>query len=939
MPPISLQIKRSSESSWNATGTILRPGEGGYSTDTNILKFGNGVDLWSALPSLGGGGGGSGPTGHTGTLGDTGPTGTPGDRYNTQTTLSIIDPTLGPVTMMVATNLAYIVGNSVVVVDSTDAANNFEGVVSAYDSSTGSITIGSIVNINGTFLLNTVYNVNLDGIDGPTGPTGHTGTPGDRYNTQTTLSTIDPTLGPVTMMVATNLAYIVGNSVVVVDSTDAANNFEGKVTAYDSSTGIITIGSIVNINGTFLSNTVYNVNLDGIDGPTGPTGHTGTLGDTGPTGTPGDRYNTQTTVSTSIDPTLFPEVTMTVATNLAYIVGNSVVVVDSIDALNNFEGKVTAYDSSTGYITIGSIVNINGAFAPLGRVYNVNLDGIDGIDGPTGATGPTGMLGETGPTGETGPAGYTGPTGPGSNVLTENFVIAGGSTNGLVYSYDGVTWLPSPATIFYNGKCKGIAWNGSLWVAVYIDSINIGQLATSSDGINWAQQTGIPSATEINSVAWNGSIWVAVGAYVPDTKGLIMNSSDGITWSSNIYTNNAIFNGVASSGNTWVAVGSASSAGIILYSYDGNTWVPAPGVPAIFSGGSCNSVAWNGSLWVVVGSNSSGGRLVTSPDGINWQTRNVASIFGSDYTVRSVAWNGSYWLACGDTGSASILGFSYYGVTWQSATPSVLSSFTNMKAIAWNGSRWILGGIRSGSIASIYQSVDQYTWIDTNTTFNTSVDSIASRRILPYVGMSVVGSAGPLLSLSYYLANNTGANTGTNAISVIGFDTPDPSNSVTGGTLHMNYNAGSGLLTNSSSKTISVLVSGQVTTDNRLFDLTRIQPCLYVTKNADNIVSSSVINFNGSAFSTIVVLAPSETISIRYSQTTPYDAISDVSGVLFLGGQFSTRITFTQMDFLQGPSSSPVATYIPAVAGDWTAPAPTTVWAALDRIAAGGGPY
>ncbi|NDC83694.1 exo-alpha-sialidase, partial [bacterium] len=59
MQPIAVQIRRDTEANWNGTGTILRPGEQSYSTDTNVIKVGDGLSTWTALPPIGGGGGSS----------------------------------------------------------------------------------------------------------------------------------------------------------------------------------------------------------------------------------------------------------------------------------------------------------------------------------------------------------------------------------------------------------------------------------------------------------------------------------------------------------------------------------------------------------------------------------------------------------------------------------------------------------------------------------------------------------------------------------------------------------------------------------------------------------------------------------------------------------------------------------------------------------------
>ncbi len=286
------------------------------------------------------------------------------------------------------------------------------------------------------------------GIDGPTGPTGQgatgptglpgeatntgaTGPAGDRYNTQTTFDqSLDPTSPPVSIFISPELAYIEGNAVLVIEAANPANYFTGRVSAYNRVTGLLTIGSVDTIAGSFGAVTEYNVNLNGISGPTGPTGWTG------PTGF-GDRYATYTTSAVLLNPAS-PPLTFTVVRDLAYIAGNRVVVVNATDSGNSFQAYVTAYDTNTGSMTVTAPTNIQGVFTSA-AVYNVNLDGTVGATGYTGYTGPTGWTGATGVTGPTGPTGRTGATG------------ATGPTGSIVYT-SFYPFTPSVGTVAYGSN-------------------------------------------------------------------------------------------------------------------------------------------------------------------------------------------------------------------------------------------------------------------------------------------------------------------------------------------------------------------------------------------------------------------------------------------------------------------------------------------------------
>lgn len=43
------------ETEWNASNVILLPGELGCTSDTNVIKVGDGISLWSELPAISGG--------------------------------------------------------------------------------------------------------------------------------------------------------------------------------------------------------------------------------------------------------------------------------------------------------------------------------------------------------------------------------------------------------------------------------------------------------------------------------------------------------------------------------------------------------------------------------------------------------------------------------------------------------------------------------------------------------------------------------------------------------------------------------------------------------------------------------------------------------------------------------------------------------------------
>ena len=153
---------------------------------------------------------------------------------------------------------------------------------------------------------------------------------------------------PVTFTVDINLLYNIGDIVTVTDLTISTNYFIGLILSYTPSTGNLTIDNILYISGSFPLTTIFNVN--------------------GPGGT------TQSTTSVLLNPLQSnPSVSFTIPSNLLYIPGNQVTVIDSNNASNYFTGIIILYTPS-GVLVINSISYISGSF-PLTAIFNVSGGG------------------------------------------------------------------------------------------------------------------------------------------------------------------------------------------------------------------------------------------------------------------------------------------------------------------------------------------------------------------------------------------------------------------------------------------------------------------------------------------------------------------------------------------------------------------------------------
>jgi hypothetical protein len=132
---------------------------------------------------------------------------------------------------------------------------------------------------------------------------------------------------------------------------------------------------------------------------------------------------------------------------------------------------------------------------------------------------------------------------PQPKPLTDNFTVVGSygyGSNQMIYSYDGLTWQPSPSgnTVFSaGGRVDCLAWNGATWLAGGISGTadgNHARLATSPDGINWTLVTTVGGGggayTNFFQLASNGSMWIILYSNLTSSQGYY--SYDTITWTS-----------------------------------------------------------------------------------------------------------------------------------------------------------------------------------------------------------------------------------------------------------------------------------------------------------------------------------------------------------------------------------------------------------------------
>ena len=467
MPYVQLQFRRSTATQWAGANPLLAIAEMGIETDTKLFKIGDGVNRWNALPygGLQGATGPTGPTGATGSTGATGPTGLggiSGNIFSTQTVAAITPtPTVGGTqSLTVATGLAWIPGNSLVVVQDGNSANRFEGYVQSYNAGTGVLVVEDIQNVTGTFA-SAYYNVNLDGIDGPTGYTGPTGAVG-----------------------ATGVAGETG-------ATGEAGA-TGPITYY-----IFDGGEPASV---YTEGPAFNAGGAGITGSTGPSG----------------AYNGANMI-----------------VQLRHGLATEWTTVNPTLAIGEL-----GYEIDTGLFKIG-----NGADDWQALPYG-------GLRGATGTAGPTGYTGYTGPNGLT----VVGPTGPGGAGPTGAAGADGGSSSLFLYNANTTSYTGAPGD-------SNILWSNATQInSTFLNISHQDAALTDIDvilsGIKYGDTLIIQNHTNSPDYQkWfvNGAITVVTNNYIQVPVTLVSSGGAGTTGFLNTDTLLLILQMAGSTGPTGAA--------------------------------------------------------------------------------------------------------------------------------------------------------------------------------------------------------------------------------------------------------------------------------------------------------------------------------------------------------------------------------------------------
>jgi hypothetical protein len=258
----------------------------------------------------------------------------------------------------------------------------------------------------------------------------------------------------------------------------------------------------------------------------------------------------------------------------------------------------------------------------------------------------------------------------GGPSVSQKFVAVG--YNGkMAYSADGVNWTAIPngtgagTSTFYTNDILGIAWGGPSGNQKFVAVGGSGQMAYSSDGVNWtAISTSTFGTDHIYGITWGGPSgnekFVAVGK-----NGKMAYSSDGVNWTAiSISTFDVGIERIAwggpSGSQKFVAVG---GLGMMAYSSDGVNWTAIPGGTgtgtSTFGSESIYGIAWGGTgLNEKFVAGAYNGKMAYSADGVNWTaippgTGAGTSTFGTS-DINAIAYGNGKFVAVGSYGKIAV---------------------------------------------------------------------------------------------------------------------------------------------------------------------------------------------------------------------------------------------------------------------------------------------
>ena len=212
---------------------------------------------------------------------------------------------------------------------------------------------------------------------------------------------------------------------------------------------------------------------------------------------------------------------------------------------------------------------------------------------------------------------------------------------------DGSTYdMPFTAQGIGSSALRGVTWNGSKYIAVG----DGGLVMTSTDGITWSFAFIAGVTEDLYGINWYNNLFIITG-----TNGTLLTSPDGIVWTPQVTQLTATLICACYGGGYYFAI---SNYGDVLTSQDGINWSSQGALPS-----SLHDIVYDGTNFIIVGSN--GMVAISSPD---CQIFSIGN-WGDTTDIFGIAWSGSQYVAVGNVpvgGGDAVIRTSSDATTWTS---------------------------------------------------------------------------------------------------------------------------------------------------------------------------------------------------------------------------------------------------------------------------------
>lgn len=283
------------------------------------------------------------------------------------------------------------------------------------------------------------------------------------------------------------------------------------------------------------------------------------------------------------------------------------------------------------------------------------------------------------------------------------------NTSYVMTSPDLSSWTARTITGSTAGSAYGVVWNGSKFVV----STNGPGVVSSSDGTTWAIASN--NLTQLGRMVAMPSGAVIAACY--NDKGAAISYNSGVTWGTSITevdtvvgqfrsNNTKLINAITySGGRYWVSASNVS--GQMYYSTDKKVWFTTQ-LPTGTAGTSYQALYVNATpapYWVSPGTTGSAGRVLTSVNGDTWVTRTVPT---QGTSWNEAATNGAITVMVNSGGQ---IASTTDGVTFTNRTSGTTAA---LRSVVYAGGKFVA----VGASAAVY-STDGITWTNASTSFGT----------------------------------------------------------------------------------------------------------------------------------------------------------------------------------------------------------------------------